>query len=79
MTHTLKTSTAFPAARPSPDQKAEDDFMDMHGGNGTRALFLGVEALASAVRFLGQLLRAAATLPSRIQARPAVRRPRTHT
>ncbi|MEK0164516.1 hypothetical protein VWZ88_13410 [Phaeobacter sp. JH20_36] len=68
MPHTLKTSTEFPAARSSPEQRAQDAFMDMHDGKGAHALLWGIETIASVGTFLGHLLASVATLLSRTQA-----------
>ncbi|MDJ0820562.1 MAG: hypothetical protein QNJ09_01980 [Paracoccaceae bacterium] len=63
MSHSLKTATSFPAERASAGQKAEEAFLQEHGGSGPRALFRSVEAITASGPALRRLL-AGTSLPS---------------
>lgn len=52
-----RQSKMFPGARPSQALQEEDRFMQLHGGSGSRWIFLTVRTIASAGCLLPHLTR----------------------
>lgn len=52
-----RQSKMFPGARPSQALQEEDAFMQLHGGSGSRWIFLTISTIASAGHLLPHLTR----------------------